>query len=257
MKVSYRKPVFGLIILVALILSACAPVGAPTVAPTAASTSVPVATIAPGTTSLAPTPTIPAAPTTSSGGSTAASSSGAGIKFVIDPTKSEASYQVREQLVKFSLPNDAIGKTNGISGSITLNPDGTVDPANSKIIVDLSTLKTDESMRDNFVRRNVLQTDQYPQAVFVPTQLSGLPAAIPQSGSVTFKVTGNLTIREVTRPVTWDVTGTVANGAASGTATTSFTFEDFNLTQPQVSVVLSVVDKITLNVTVNFQRSGN
>jgi polyisoprenoid-binding protein YceI len=258
MKISYSKPVFGLIILVALILSACAPVGAPSTGP--------VATLASGTTSLAPTPTNPVAPTTTlgaaplagaTGTSAASSSSGVGIKYVIDPTKSEASYSVREQLAKLSLPSDAIGKTNGIAGSITLNAEGTVDSANSNITVDLSTLKTDESMRDNFVRRNVLQIDQYPQAVFVPTQLSGLPAAIPQSGSVTFKVTGNLTIRNVTKPVTWDVTGTVTNGAATGTATTSFTFEDFNLTQPHVSVVLSVVDKITLNVMVKFQREGN
>ncbi len=191
------------------------------------------------------------------GTATPAGSSGVGIKFVIDPAKSEVSYAVREQLARLSLPNDAIGKTNAVSGSIALKPDGTLDSANSKITVDLSTLKTDESMRDNYVRRNILQTDQYPQATFVPTQISGLPAAIPQSGSVAFQVTGDLTIRDVTKPVTWDVTGTVNNGVATGTATTSFTFGDFNLTIPRVSVVLSVVDKITLNANVTFQRSGN
>ena len=246
-----------------MILSACAPVGPTVTAPAAVPTTAQVTTIAPtsptnppvSTATISGTAGMPLTGATST--SAPAGSSGAGIKYVIDPAQSEASYAVREQLAKLSLPSDAIGKTNGIAGSVMLKPDGTIDSANSKITVDLTTLKTDESMRDNFVRRNVLQTDQFTQTVFVPTQLSGLPALIPQSGSVTFKVTGNLTIRDVTKPVIWDVTGTINNGIATGTATTSFTFEDFNLTQPHVSVVLSEVDKITLNLNVTFQRSGN
>ena len=82
------------------------------------------------------------------------------------------------------------------------------------------------------------------------------PMYIPQSGDISFQVTGNLTIRDVTKPVTWDVKGSIANGLASGTATTVFTFEDFNLTQPRVPVVLSVVDKITLSVTLSLQIAG-
>jgi polyisoprenoid-binding protein YceI len=166
---------------------------------------------------------------------------------------SQASYAVREQLASLSLPSDAIGTTSAVSGSISVNPDGSIDSANSKITVDVSTLHTDSGMRDNYVARNILQSGQYPQAVFVATQVSGLPKTLPQSGRVSFKLTGNLTIRNVTKPVTWDVSGAITNGKAAGTATTSFTFEDFNLSQPHVGMVLSVVDKITLTVTVTLQ----
>jgi polyisoprenoid-binding protein YceI len=176
--------------------------------------------------------------------------------FTLVPDQSEASYSVREQLARRDLPSDAVGKTKGISGQIVVNPDGSIDTTNSKFIVDVSTLQTDESMRDNFVRRNILNTLKYPSAVFVPKQVSGLPASLPQSGDVSFKVSGDLTIRNVTKPVTWDVTGSINNGLATGKATTSFTFEDFNLKQPQVPVVLSLVDKITLNVTVALQKAG-
>lgn len=245
------KPVLGLVVWILFSLTACAPL-----AP-AATTPPATATAAPAPTAASAVPTAAASSTTSTAAQAVPASAGsAGIKFVVDPSKSEASYSVREQLAKFSLPNDAIGKTNAIAGSITLKPDGSLDPANSKITVDLSTLKTDESMRDNYVRQNILQTGQYPQAVFVPTLISGLPGAIPQSGSVSFKVTGDLTIHSVTKPVTWDVTGSVNNGVATGTATTSFTFEDFGLNQPRVSIVLSVVDKITLSVNVTFTRSN-
>ena len=175
-------------------------------------------------------------------------SSGSGVTYVLDPSQSEASYAVREQLVRLDFPSDAIGKTNEVSGMVTLNQDGSIDQANSKFTVDLSTLQSDESKRDGYVSRNILQTDQYPQAVFVPAQVTGLPEAVPQSGNLNFQVTGDMTIRDVTRPVTWDVTANLNDGNVSGTATTSFTFEDFNLNQPRVPVVLSVVDNITLNV---------
>jgi polyisoprenoid-binding protein YceI len=90
----------------------------------------------------------------------------------------------------------------------------------------------------------------------VPTRISGLIFPIPQSGPVSFQLTGNLTIRDVTRPVTWEVTGSITSGEATGTATTSFTFEDFNLPQPKVPVVLSVVDKINLSLTLDLQPAA-
>ncbi len=251
-----RSRSFLIPLLVSLILlEACAPISTPTNLPltasaTAMSTSTTAATMAQSATASNPTAVSPVATGTVSAGS-------GSIQYVLVPAKSEASYAVREQLAKLNLPSDAVGKTKSVAGSISLNPDGTIDSAHSKITVELSTLQTDQSMRDNFVSRNVLQTSQYPQAIFVPTQINGLSVPIPQSGSVTFKVIGDLTIRNVTKPVTWDVTGSIANGEATGTATTSFTFEDFSLTQPQVPVVLSVVDKITLNVTVDFKLAGS
>ena len=80
---------------------------------------------------------------------------------------------------------------------------------------------------------------------------------LPQNGDVSFKLIGDMTIQNVTKPIAWDVTGTVNNGEATGKATTSITFEDFNLTQPHVSIVLSIVDKINLAVTVDLQRASN
>jgi polyisoprenoid-binding protein YceI len=250
---SFRFLQIGIKILLGVILlAACAPQPGTNQAPvsgdTATNTPAPVVNT-PTTASQAS-----ATPVTSSSTSGTGSS---GIKYVLVAEKSEASYAVREQLARLNLPSDAVGKTSSISVSVVINPDGTIDANTSKFTVDVSSLQTDQAMRDNFVRRNVLQTSQFPNAVFVPTQVSGLPAALPQSGDVSFKVTGNLTIRDVTKPVTWDVTGSFAIGVASGTATTSFTFEDFNLQVPQVAVVLSVVDKINLTVKVTLQVSGS
>jgi polyisoprenoid-binding protein YceI len=252
MPVTKIRRSFAIISFLAVWLPACA-APAPTATPvppapadTAAPTAYPAAGAGNATAYPGPTPL---------GGSQAASSTsgGASVTYELVAANSEASYAIREQLARLSFPSDAIGKTQAVSGTITVNADGTIDSSKSKFTVDVSTLKSDERMRDGYVSRNILQTSQYPQVVFVPTAAEGLPSSLPTSGNVSFKVMGNLTIKDVTKPVTWDVTGSVSNGEATGTATTTFTFEDFNLPQPQVPVVLSVVDKITLNMKVDLK----
>ena len=120
--------------------------------------------------------------------------------------------------------------------------------------VDLRQLKSDEGLRDNFIGRSVLETNRFPYATFVPTEAPGLPSTLPSSGELAFKLVGNLTIRDVTKPVTWDVAGRVVGNTATGQAFTTFTFEDFNLTQPHVSRVLSIVDSIRLELDLTLQR---
>jgi polyisoprenoid-binding protein YceI len=215
----------------------------------------PAATIAPTVDS----PTAPPAPTTSVAATPTTTAIGAGaggdtIRFVLVPEKSEARYRVREQLASLSLPSDAVGSTRNFTGTLVIKQDGTIVPAESKFVVDMQTLQTDRSQRDNFVRRSVLQTDQYPSAVFAPTQIAGLGSPLPTSGPVSFKLTGDLTIRNVTKPVTWDFTGQLQGNELTGQATTSFKFEDFNLTQPRVPVVLSVEDNIKLELDIDMLR---
>lgn len=176
-----------------------------------------------------------------------------GVRFEIVPEKSEARYRVREQLANLTLPNDAIGKTNRVSGAIVIGADGQVDPQQSRFEVDVSTLQSDQSRRDNFLKRSTLQTDQYPIVSFVPKTISGLSWPLPESGNFSFQMTGDMTIRDVTREVTWDVTGTLDGGQAVGQAVTKFTFADFNLEQPRVPVVLSIVDEINLELDATMQ----
>jgi polyisoprenoid-binding protein YceI len=245
-----------------LLLSACSASPAATAEPSpAVNTQQPLPT-ATSPAATAPAATQPAAapepsPTGAavSGGEIPSSGAAGGMQFTLVEGKNEARYRVREQLANRDLPNDAIGKTNQVSGAITILPDGSVDKANSKFTVDVSTLATDQSMRDNYVRRSILQTSQYQYVTFVPTSVTGLPNPLPTSGTVDFQLTGDLTIRDVTKSVTWQVKGTVDGGAASGTAVTSFTFAEFNLPQPKVPIVLGVEDKITLELDLTIQSA--
>ena len=92
------------------------------------------------------------------------------VRFVIGTTGNEARYRVREQLMGKDLPNDAVGVTNAITGSILAYPDGRIVKDSSKIIIDVRTLKSDQSRRDGFLQRRTLETEKYPTVELVPTE---------------------------------------------------------------------------------------
>lgn len=168
------------------------------------------------------------------------------LRLVVGPSGNEVRYRIREQLVGLSLPNDAIGKTAAVTGGIALDKSGSIIPAESKFVVDVSNLTSDRDRRDNYVRRRILETDQYSTVEFTPTAVVGLPKTIPTSGTHSFDMVGNLTVHGVTKPTTWKVAAKANGGVVSGTATTSFKFADFNLTRPRVPVLISVEDTIKL-----------
>jgi polyisoprenoid-binding protein YceI len=183
-----------------------------------------------------------------------AQSAGASIRYQVVAELSEARYLVREQLAGLSFPNDAVGTTSTIEGSLALDARGRVLPSDSRFSVDLRTLRSDEARRDNYLRRNTLETDRYPHAVFVPTEARGLPVPLPQSGTVSFDLVGDLTIRDATRRITWEAAATVNGQEVSIRARTAFRFADFALRVPRVSSVLSVEDNIRLEIALLLRR---
>ncbi len=227
--------------------------------PTAAPAPSPTETPQPGSAVTA----TPKVETTSPEGQSATTSAesapakGEVARLTLVPGQNEARYRVREQLVGVPLPSDAVGVTRDVTGTLVVRTDGTILSAESKVQVDLHTLKSDQSRRDNFIRRNTLQTDRFPFAVFVPTEIRGLTLPLPESGEVAFQLIGDLTIRDVTRQVTWEVKARIEGEEAVGQATTSFPFAMFNLTQPRVPVVLSVEDNIRLELDFHIQRQSD
>ncbi len=153
-----------------------------------------------------------------------------------------------------NFPTDAVGTTQQAQGAIALDQNNSVVVADSKLVVDLRTLQSDEGRRDSYIRQNTLITSLYPTAEFVPRQLAGLPAPLPKSGVAHFQVIGDMTIHGVTRPLTWDVNASFDNLEVSGRASTSFKFEDFNMTIPRVFLVLSVEDTIRLEIDFRLQH---
>ena len=170
--------------------------------------------------------------------------------------RSEARYRVREQLAGISFPSDAVGTTSAIDGSIFLDTQGRIRPSDSRLTVDLRTMRSDKDRRDNYVRRNTLETERYPMAVFIPSELRGLPFPLPQAGTASFELVGDLTIRDTTRRATWEGMATFSGQEVSVQAKTSFRFADFGLSIPRVASVLSVEETIRLETDLLLRRGS-
>lgn len=213
---------FFIIMIVALAVAACGSPAAVTVEPTVVPTT--------------------AAPTTA-----APVAAGAVTWTVTD--KSKAVVRVREQLVGVNVPSDAVLTATGAKGSFSLNADGTFS-ADSKISFELTTLSSDSRDRDNFVKRDSLNTGQFPTATFVPAKTTGL-TPLPASGDLSFTLTGALTIRGKTQDVTFTVKGVRTGGDLTVTATAdpALKFGDFGMSAPSVPFrVVSVTDEIRLTI---------
>jgi len=236
-----RKMAFATLLTIAGLLAACSGAAAsPTAAPTA-TLAAPAATSAGGD--------------TSAHASATAASDALHLNVVADGT--QASYRVREQLAQLSFPSDAVGTTSAVTGTLVVNPDGTIIDEQSQFVVNVTGLKSDKGQRDGFVQRSLLETRQYPTVTFVPKSATGLASPLPTSGALNFQLTGDLTAHGTTKPATWDVKAQILSSTdMTGTATTSFTFEDYNIQQPRLPVVLSVVDKITLELDFHLVKAN-
>jgi polyisoprenoid-binding protein YceI len=180
------------------------------------------------------------------------------IQFDIAPG-TKATYRVREQLAGVNFPDDAIGSTESVTGTLVLLPDGTFDAAKSKLTFDLRTLKSDQDMRDGYVQNRVLETDKFPNAEFLPHKLTGVPTPLPApdrpTGQSGFQLVGDLTVHGVTKEVTLNGYATYSKDLIAGRALTSLTFATFGLTKPTLARLLSVDDKIDLDIQFRLKRN--
>ena len=168
--------------------------------------------------------------------------------FTIVPEQTEASYEVQEQFLSRDLPNQAIGKTNAVTGELQFSLGGKPSGKVTNITVDLSKLTSDERRRDNRIRQQWLESNKYPNAVFISTDAQGLPETYTQGQDVSFKLTGDMTIRDVTKPVTFDVTGKLVGDTITGSATTQILMKDFGIDPPSVAGMLTVKDGVTIKL---------
>ena len=173
-------------------------------------------------------------------------------RWILSAGESEARYRVKEQLAGFDLPNDAVGATREITGTITFAPDGSLVSERSEVRVQLGSLTTDNDRRDGYVRGRTLEVEQYPEAVLVPRRFVNLSKPLPVSGSVSFQMEADLTLHGETRPTVWEVTADFGAEAISGFATTAFPFHTFGIAVPRVARVLSVDDNIRLELDFRF-----
>lgn len=166
-------------------------------------------------------------------------------RFVIDPAESSAKYVVMENLRL--IDTTAVGVSEAVSGEIYLSPDGLSPAAASTFKVDLRELTSDEGMRDNYIKRNTLDTRNFPFAEFVIESLSGFPANYVENEQVELTLTGSMTLHGVTRPLSFIVLARQAGDTLTATADADFKMTDFGIDPPSVRIA-TARDEVHLQV---------
>jgi polyisoprenoid-binding protein YceI len=225
----------------AFLLAACSSGTTPAAAPAATETSP---TMAPAVTE-APAVTVDPAVTQAP---TVTEAAGA-VQYKLVPGESVLQYEVNEVFLnQGNAFNKAVGRTPQVSGDVTLDPSAPQNSSLGTITADISQFTSDSNRRDNAIRGRYLESSRYPNVTFTATSIEGLPDSYQEGQELTFKISGDLTIRETTKPVTFDVKATLNSGTLSGEAVTTILMSDFGFGPISIAGILNTEDqaKVTL-----------
>jgi polyisoprenoid-binding protein YceI len=139
-------------------------------------------------------------------------------------TGSLAQYRAKEVL--FGQDAEATGSTEEVTGSLTAS--GTTISA-AEVVVDMTTIESDESRRDGQFHGRIMSTASFPTASFVlssPIDLGSLPADGEQ---VSVEATGVLTLRGVEQTVTATLEAALQDGLIVVHTTIPIDFDDYDI----------------------------
>jgi len=163
--------------------------------------------------------------TTGAGGSTAAPASFDGTWTAT--SGSQAGYRVKEVL--FGQSTEAVGRTSNVDGALTISG---AKVTTADISVDLASVTSDRSQRDNQFRGRIMNVTQYPTATFKLTQPIDL-GTLPADGvTVTAPATGVLTLHGTTKTVTTTIAAKRTGGTIQVNGTIPVVFADYGIPNP-------------------------
>jgi polyisoprenoid-binding protein YceI len=223
-----------------------APVGLVTVAPSdTAAASQPLPASSAGSGAFDPAVTAP------SGGLEGTWSVDTSIGTLDDGSGSFVGYRVQEELANVGAAT-AVGRTQAVTGSLTL--DGTTLTA-VEVTADLSTLRSDNDMRDGQLQRQALETGAFPTATFVLTEPIELGSPPAEGDVVEATAAGELTLHGQTRPIELPIDARLADGVMTVAGSIDIAFADYGIAQPQSMMVLSIDDHGTMELQLHFTKT--
>jgi polyisoprenoid-binding protein YceI len=161
-------------------------------------------------------------------------------------------YRVKEQLAFLNSPNEAVGRSTAVTGTMQVAGD-TVEAV--KIEADLTQLTSDESRRDNAIRMRGLESEQYPTATLELAEPLQLAAAPAQGEEVRGEGTGRLTVHGVTREVDLDLQGLWSGSTIQVAGQLPVKMTDYQIEPPRFGPVVSIEDSLAVDFKLVFERA--
>lgn len=197
------------------------------------------------------------APTTAAGEATRATqgdgaASPDGTWQVSDDGSSYVGYRVKEQLAFLNSPNEAVGRSKAVTGTMQVAGD-TVEEV--RIEADLTQLTSDETRRDNAIRQRGLESEQYPTATLELTEPIQLASTPVEGEEVRGQGTGRLTVHGVTREVDLDLQGRWSGETIQVVGQLPVKMTDFEIEPPRFGPVVSIEDSLNVDFNLVFERA--
>jgi polyisoprenoid-binding protein YceI len=171
---------------------------------------------------------------------------------VSDDGSSYVGYRVREQLAFLDSPNEAVGRSRAVTGTMEVAGDR-VEAV--RIEADLTRLTSDESRRDNAIRERGLESTRYPTATLElvePIQLASTPA---QGQEVRGEGRGRLTVHGVTHEVDLDLRGRWSGSTIQVVGQFPVKMSDYQIEPPRFGPVVSIEDSLAVDLNLVFERA--
>jgi polyisoprenoid-binding protein YceI len=174
--------------------------------------------------------------------------------YTVKPGNSDnfVGYRVTEKLVANVAQSTATGRTDNVTGTLTI--DGTT-ARDVTVTADLRDLKSDNGFRDGRVRSSGLESDRFPEAKFVLTEPITLPKVPAAGETITAEATGNFTLHGVTKQVTIPIEGRWDGKDVQIVGRLPIVFGDYGITAPTAPAVASVDDHGEMEFQLFFEPS--
>ena len=168
-----------------------------------------------------------------------------------------AGYRVRERLAFLPAASEAVGRTSSITGSATFtgSQSSGVTIGRAAFAVDVYTLKSDRSMRDEHIRTIGLESERYPTATFVLSSPIVLPKSALSGQAVSVVASGALTIHGTTKTVSIPLAMRVAPSEVEAVGSITFPWSEFDMEAPSVAGFVSVTNSATMEFDLHLQHA--
>ena len=161
-----------------------------------------------------------------------------------------AGFRVAEELAGIGA-TEAVGRTGDVDGTMTI--DGTT-VTSADFEIDLSTITTDDSRRDNRVR-DALEVEQFPTATFSLTEPIDLGAEADEGGPVSVTAPGELTVKGVTNSVEFPLEAQLIDDTIVVVGSLVIEFGDYGVEVPSAPIVVSAEERGPIELQLLLVRS--
>jgi polyisoprenoid-binding protein YceI len=161
-----------------------------------------------------------------------------------------AGYRVEEKVAGGLVSDTATGRTGEVTGSVTV---AGMRVTAAKFTVNMTTLKSDKSLRDTVLKTNAIETSTYPTATFTLTEPIALPHIAP--GKIyTVKADGILHLHGVSKSVSVTLHYQQTAGGFVLLADMPITMAEYSIKAPSIAGVVSVQNHGSFELRANLAK---